>query len=484
MSEDRINNEKVIALIPFLFVALNLLLKGLYISSNSLAGDEPFSVYHAQMDIPVIVDLLIVGNNPPLYEILLHFWIKLFGISELSVRFPSFIFSSVTVFTIYKTGLRFFNFKIALVVGALFTFSGFHILFAHEARVYALFAMLVSISVYFFLSIVNGNNTIKIYLILILTNVIMIYSYYFGFIVIGLQLLTVLTDRNQRTLNYRNWLVYIAALTIFSLPIIGILFARFIDTANTGTWVTPPSGVTDIYNMLWQFSNAPVVTICSIIVLLAAFVKVLVKKDINNINISIKFVLLWFVVPFFVMFLISFQIPMFVGRYLIFVSLAYYLLLAISLEYIIRGIRYGVSALVIFSALYMVTLNINGDNKRHVEATVNKIIELKTDNSLVLISPPDFALNFSYYYDIGIFMDYENTSNFTKIKSALSNDEIFAVYSLKGIDYSIKDKVIFLDAKVDQNVKNGIMEKLNKTHNLIDIHKYYEIFDIYEYKIK
>ena len=112
-------------IIPFLFFLLNVILRWLGIEINSLAGDEPFSVYYAQMDIPDIIRHLKSGNNPPLYEIFLHYWISWFGIGETAVRIPSLIFTALTASYIFKLGNDFFS-KLAGITSALaYTLSNY-----------------------------------------------------------------------------------------------------------------------------------------------------------------------------------------------------------------------------------------------------------------------------------------------------------------------------------------------------------------------
>lgn len=53
-------------ILPILVLSLNLLIKGLFLSKNSIAGNEPFSISRAQMDIISIIKQLSNGNNPPL----------------------------------------------------------------------------------------------------------------------------------------------------------------------------------------------------------------------------------------------------------------------------------------------------------------------------------------------------------------------------------------------------------------------------------
>ncbi|MFT5020759.1 MAG: putative membrane-bound mannosyltransferase, partial [Polaribacter sp.] len=74
-----------------------LVLRLLYLNSTDIAGDEPFSIFVAHFDLSEIIAYLSTGNNPPLFEVLLHFYIRVFGDSDFTLRLFPAILSSLTV---------------------------------------------------------------------------------------------------------------------------------------------------------------------------------------------------------------------------------------------------------------------------------------------------------------------------------------------------------------------------------------------------
>lgn len=485
------------ALIASVFVLINFLIKGLFLQNNSLGLDEPFSVYHAQMDVASIINLLSTGNNPPLYEIILHFWIKLFGISEFSVRFPSLIFSCITVLFIYKIGIKHLNNRVALYASIIFIFSNYHILFAHEARVYAFLGMLSTLSMYFYLEILDigksnlqknakisfsNNDKIK-FITLLLLNVLLIYSHYFGFFILITQFLYLIFNKKLIIRYWKQILIGISIITILYIPNIIVIWSRFLDSSANGTWVKPPIGFESLYNMIWQFSNAPIVAVAVITVFAAAIVKYFIRKKFKPIKPYYSLMILWFIFILFFMFEISYIIPMFIGRYLITAAIAFSFVLAIAIDYIIEKPKLNYIIPGIICLLFIATVKPNITNKRNVEEVVNKVNEIKNPNTLVLISPQYFILNFAYYFDNEAFKNYNTLDIYSNIDSALMLENIYDINNTNNIDFKQWDHIVIVKASANPIFPN-IENELNTNYSLINNYRIYEIFNVMEYKLK
>lgn len=105
--------------------------------------------------------------NPPLFHIMLYFWVKLFGDSEIALRFPSVLFGLGTVYFTYKLG----GLKTALLTAT----APLLIYYSQEARMYSLAAFTATATLYFFI------KKSKLY---ILTAILMLYSHYLTWLLI------------------------------------------------------------------------------------------------------------------------------------------------------------------------------------------------------------------------------------------------------------------------------------------------------------
>ena len=442
-------------LIPIGFIVLNFVLKIIFLDESPVGNDEPFSVFVAQMKVPYIISHLSLGNNPPFFEILLHFWIQIFGISAFSIRFLPFIFSTLTVLFVYKTGRSFFNIRVAILGALIFTFTDYHIYFAHEARVYSMFALLTAISMFEFLSLIKNKESKLHMVVLVVVNILLIYSHFFGLIIPAIQTISLLLFREARNGILKKYFLMLSVLIIAYIPYINILFTRFIDSGINGTWITP-SELSDLYTMLWRFSNAPVTTVIFLAFLLAAFLKWAINRS-DKINIFTKIILFWFLFPYMFMFAISmkylpFNLPVFFDRYVVFISLAFYLIVAISVDYVFASLKYRDYFISLPAVIIILTCNPDAGNKRDIPALVNKVKELKTNKSVVYICPKWYDLNFAYYYNLEYFRAVNNQNLKSDLIKLLANENIYFLYGFNEIDsiqMKTADKIILVGMNAD-----------------------------------
>lgn len=120
-------------LVAILLVALGLRVVNL--GGKSLWVDEGFSVTQAmRADTAGLTN--VDNSHPPLYYVLLHYWVGRFGNSEATVRLPSLLVSLANVGLLYLLGRLLFNQQVALTAAALLAVSPLDIWYAQEARMY------------------------------------------------------------------------------------------------------------------------------------------------------------------------------------------------------------------------------------------------------------------------------------------------------------------------------------------------------------
>lgn len=492
-------NKNLLFIIALLVI--NFFIRISFLSSNSIDLDEPFSLFYSQMSVGEIVRNLVTGNNPPFYEIMLHFWIKLVGMSPFAVRFPSMIFSIATILVVYKIGEKFFNMRTAVLSSLLLSLSVTHVYFSHEARVYSLFVLLTTYSFLLVLNILRNKVSVFNLISLSIAYILLAYSHYFGLLVIAFQLFSILIIKPSEPNARKRYFLVFSAFILFYIPFISIVISRFWMSAVYGTWITPVSNVHEFFYIFKNFSNEDCRNFLFIIILLWAAVSVYYskKKQFRLFNTTIAYILVpvfffisysiyfdfplvwkvtsmklfaaffaaiiflftaieffnsrkneslvivvvaWFVFPITLLFLISFFIPVFIVRYLVFIMPAFYILIAASVEKLFPD-KHSFSIVSFALLLFMIaTFTANPHNGRYSDKLAADVVAESDTETKIVICPNDYYLAFSYYYCFDCFQEYDN------VFYRLQGENVFLMCDTNYLAdvVSKNDKVIVIDA--------------------------------------
>jgi mannosyltransferase len=464
---------------------LNLLFKGFYLDSQPIAGDEPFSIYMAGMSPRDIVTHLMTGNNPPLWELLLHYWTRLFGIGPIAVRFLPLVFSALTAVAIFRLGSTFWHWHVGLLAALLFTFSDYHVHFAHEARGYALFALLTTVSMWCFLAQMRSTTRPwPLIFLLAVVNMMLIYTHFFGLWVLFVQVILILWMLSNAHYRPRgtDGALSIGMALLGYLPYVPVFLHRFRESATQGTWVLPPNGVDGLYTMLWNFSNQPVVTVVCIILLVAGLVHMGLKRGVER-PLADKVVLIWFLVPFLLMFGLSYIVPMWLDRYLVFVTPAYYLTLAVLADRLFPSPKGFAVAATVLVLLFAATVHPDVSNRRDLRGAVMRVMELRKElpNAPIYICPEWSDLHFLYHWDKACFRQPPDGMDGTAhARTCLNDVGVFPVRHASQLEIAGVEHVIYLDAAADfSHPDNGILEHLQASYAHCERFHYPAIFNVY-----
>ena len=143
--------------------------------------DELATHYRVDGDLSHTFNTLEQSPFPPLYYILMSIWGRIFGLSESALRFPSMLFSTISIIAIYYLARTMFGEKEGLISALLLSVSSYALNYSHEAKMYAMiwFFMILSM-IYFFLYIKTLQKKHLVHYCIY--SIVTIYTLYLGFI--------------------------------------------------------------------------------------------------------------------------------------------------------------------------------------------------------------------------------------------------------------------------------------------------------------
>lgn len=217
-------------------LAVALAVRLVNLGAPSFWVDEIYSLRVAMRDLGgVLADR---DQTPPLYVLFLHFWIRLFGISEFAVRLPSVLFGTAAVAMVYPLARRFSDGRAALLATAIMALGIYHIATSQDARAYSLFLLLCLASAYTFLRLSDGFTWARgVWYVLVTT--LMLYTHVFGLFFLLAQQAYVLATQDPMPWLSRRWVLLQAAAGLLFLPWVGILVQR-LGVVSSGFWIATP----------------------------------------------------------------------------------------------------------------------------------------------------------------------------------------------------------------------------------------------------
>jgi hypothetical protein len=137
------------------------LLRVLLLGTKGMWLDETFSVWLANHSVVDMLEWIVrIDQHPPLYYLLLHYWITLNGDTPYDVRLLSVLFGVGAIPMIYLIGKRMSGVAAGLAAALFLALSPFHIYFAQETRMYTLLTFNAAVAIYALVRLLTDSRSV------------------------------------------------------------------------------------------------------------------------------------------------------------------------------------------------------------------------------------------------------------------------------------------------------------------------------------
>lgn len=390
------------------FVALAAALSIFFFSQQSLRLDEAQSLWQTTRSPGDILILVAQDVHVPLYHQVLHLWRIFVGDSVAAARALSLIFYLASIPALYALGTLAYGRRVGLLAAGLLSLSPFMNWYGSEIRMYTLFTLLVILNQYFYLKLWRTHAphgyTDNSWIAYIATALLGIYTHYFFWLLLVSQAVFFLIRRDvfvpgsmRRFIG--TWLLLVVALA----PWIALVLLQGQAAAQSPNLATPST--VNLFNtfsqFLFGFPDDHLNTFFLSLWPLTLVLGLLALRKKTEITAETQYFLLSVVFSITAAFAVSFVVPVFVSRYLIFAVPALYLLITVLFAlYPARGgavARWGLVAVMV-TMLALEIISPTTPVKEDYRAAAEFLTEHAGSQDVVLLSAPFTVYPVEYYY--------------------------------------------------------------------------------------
>ncbi|HTW32324.1 MAG TPA: glycosyltransferase family 39 protein [Candidatus Sulfotelmatobacter sp.] len=293
------------------------------LASKPFWFDEAFSVEVARLDWRNFLHLLWWREaNMSLYYVLLRGWLH-FGQSPFFIRSLSVVISGGALLAVYWLGRLLYDRRVGLIAAALLACNAYDVRYAQEARSYALFVLLATVSSGFLIALLKHPSR-RNWRGYVLASILAVYAHFYALLLIAAQWLAWRvagrpgfdsvdpgTDDPARRKLRRAWI----AIGVAVSPLL-------IFVAKTGAgpikWIARP-GIHDLLRFATDMTDGiPVIYLAACLLALVPLRKNILARGPGWETWRAQFLLIWLLFPIALTVLLSFARPVFLARYMIF----------------------------------------------------------------------------------------------------------------------------------------------------------------------
>ncbi|WP_347929049.1 glycosyltransferase family 39 protein [Pseudomonas helvetica] len=309
------------------------------LSKPAVWADEGFTLLLSSYSPSQILFHTARDVHPPLYYLLLHEWMNLFGQGVFAARSLSALADVVTVglgiWLVRLVSTR----RAAMLAGTMLALLPIAVRYSQEIRMYALLALLMVSATIAFVYWVKGSGRhwpLAIYTLLMVAG---LYTHYFAAVCMAAHWAWLLVLRFQRVAQQRQllapaWWMANGTVVLLFMPWVPSLMNQL--RFSGFNWIAPLD-VPTVVSAFWQFvsySDGPKESIWlfySVPLLMLLVSAVIVMRDTSEKRFSTLLVIYtWF--PLVLIAGVSLVRPLFIYRYFVFAALGFPMILAMALD--------------------------------------------------------------------------------------------------------------------------------------------------------
>ena len=150
---------------PWIILILTLMggfLRVFLLDDKGLWLDETFSLWLAKHSLVELLQWTVkIDPHPPLYYLLLHYWMAFLGETPYAVRLLSALLGAGSIPVIYLIGKRLSGAVVGLAAAVLLALSPFNIYFAQETRMYTCLAFNAALAIYALTRLLTDPRSVR-----------------------------------------------------------------------------------------------------------------------------------------------------------------------------------------------------------------------------------------------------------------------------------------------------------------------------------